>query len=164
VQQLRFWSFFFLWLLAGPGVFLVALPQALHTWLVGPVAWTGAWWQWLALWGMANGAGLAGWSVWLFARAGQGTPLPLAPPTHFVLEGPYRFMRNPMGAGLLMCLAAEALLCLSWVISLYLVAMAVLVGWYVAWVEEPQLARRFGPCYHVYKGKVPRWLPRFTPL
>lgn len=155
---------FVLWLLLGPGVFLLVVPLALHTWLVGPVAWTGAWWQWLALWGMANGLGLAGWSAGLFVTQGQGTPLPIAPPTHFVLEGPYRFVRNPMAAGLLLFLAGEALFCLSWVIGVYLMVVSALVGGYVAHVEEPELSRRFGPCYDVYRGKVPRWLPRFTPL
>lgn len=161
---LRRWALVGLWALLGPGLFVCALPLALHAWLIGPMAWTAGWWQWLALWGMINGLGLAGWSAWLFVTEGQGTPLPMAPPTHFVLEGPYRFVRNPMAAGLLILLAGEALFCLSWIIGLYLVGLSALVGWYVARVEEPKLAQRFGPCYDAYRGKVPRWVPRFTPL
>ena len=57
---------------------------------------------------MALGAAIYFWCAWDFATAGQGTPAPIDPPKHLVVRGLYRFVRNPMYAGVLLLLAGEA--------------------------------------------------------
>src|SRR5207248_5921427 len=45
-----------------------------------------------------------------FAAEGQGTLAPWDPPQHLVVEGPYRFVRNPMISGVVFILVGEAML------------------------------------------------------
>jgi len=51
----------------------------------------------------AAGAALWLWSVLQFVRA-KGTPIPLNPPSRLIQEGPYRYVRNPMLAGVFIML------------------------------------------------------------
>jgi len=116
--------------------------------------------QWLGLWLMANGIGLAAWCVNLFNVEGRGTPLPLDPPTRLVITGPYRVVRNPMMLGMCVILAGEALMWASWWIGLYLAGLITTAHLFVVLWEEPHLRTRFGPPYHAYCKQVPRWVPR----
>ncbi|MCW2989922.1 MAG: isoprenylcysteine carboxyl methyltransferase [Solirubrobacterales bacterium] len=79
-----------------------------------------------------------------FAREGEGTPSPLAPPVRPVRGGVYGRMRHPMYAAATAGLAGEALLLRRPILlaaaALYALTMAVLVRYY----EEPLLRRRFG--------------------
>ena len=54
---------------------------------------------------LAIGAALFSASVALFASRGRGTLAPWDPPVRFVVEGPYRYVRNPMIAGVVFLLA-----------------------------------------------------------
>ena len=101
--------------------------------------------------------GLALWSASLFAAMGEGTPNPLAPPVRLVIQGPYRYSRNPMmlggwlaGLGLALALRSVSLLVAYGVI--------VVAGCcYVRRIEEPRLLLRFGQAYRNYMSHVPRW-------
>ena len=78
----------------------------------------------------------------LFATRGRGTLAPWDPPVNLVVEGPYRFVRNPMIAGVLLVIAGEALILRSpahgaWV-GLFFLINAV----YFPLLEEPQLESR----------------------
>ena len=48
-------------------------------------------------------------TMMLFAQEGRGTPAPWDPPLQFVVTGPYRYMRNPMLASVVVLILAEAL-------------------------------------------------------
>ena len=122
--------------------------------------WTGGLADWLGAWLILEGLGLAGWCVALFWREGQGSPLPLAPPTRFVAVGPYRFVRNPMMLGMWVILLGEALLYNARAVWLYAALITALGYLYIVAWEEPELQRRFSPLYLEYKRQVPRWLPR----
>jgi protein-S-isoprenylcysteine O-methyltransferase Ste14 len=63
---------------------------------------------------LAFGLGLAVATVRLFVRHGEGTPAPWDPPRKLVVRGPYRHVRNPMIAGVLLVLMGEALLLRCW--------------------------------------------------
>ncbi len=106
---------------------------------------------------------LFGSCVILFARVGRGTLAPWDPTRKLVAVGPYRFVRNPMISGVLMLLAAEALLLGSWVIGIWGCAFVLINHVYFVLSEEPGLERRFGESYRVYKRNVPRWIPRVRP-
>src|SRR6267142_5038675 len=88
------------------GLLLVYLPARLLSWsgIVRPAAIEA---QQVA--GMvigAAGAAVALWCILTFASIGRGTPAPFDPPRRLVIQGPYRFVRNPMYIGARLALAS----------------------------------------------------------
>jgi protein-S-isoprenylcysteine O-methyltransferase Ste14 len=143
---------------------VLVLAPALILWLSG-YSWHSNHPLFLALGGILLLAGLflAGWTMLLFNRLGQGTAAPWDPPRRLVVAGPYRHVRNPMICSVLVILAAEALLLntvllLAWGAGFFLGNML-----YFPLKEEKELERRFGASYQSYKRHVPRWLPRLRP-
>jgi protein-S-isoprenylcysteine O-methyltransferase Ste14 len=118
---------------------------------------------WLALLPAGVGLGLAGWTVTLFMKFGNGTPAPWDPPKKLVIRGPYRHVRNPMLSGALLILSAEALLFQSWPLSAWMVVFFIGNTIYFRFIEEKGLEKRFGDDYRKYKARVPRWIPRLQP-
>jgi protein-S-isoprenylcysteine O-methyltransferase Ste14 len=110
--------------------------------------------------GVATGSLLALWCVWSFARIGRGTPAPFDPPRRLVVEGPYRFLRNPMyvGAGLALC--GAALFYRSLALLGYVAVLFVASHMFIVFYEEPTLRRAFGRDYESYCHEVGRWWPR----
>jgi protein-S-isoprenylcysteine O-methyltransferase Ste14 len=103
------------------------------------------------------------WTVRLLARIGKGTLAPWDPTQRLVVEGPYRYVRNPMITAVLAVLLGETLVFGSLGLLVWC-GVFVLVNWaYFALVEEPGLESRFGDEYSAYRRAVPRWLPRRTP-
>ena len=98
-----------------------------------------------------------------FAARGRGTLAPWDPPRHLVVQGPYRFVRNPMISGVIFVLFGEAYLLGSLPLVLWAAAFTGLNWVYIPLFEEPQLERRFGADYHEYKQNVRRFLPRWRP-
>jgi protein-S-isoprenylcysteine O-methyltransferase Ste14 len=99
-------------------------------------------------------------TVWRFAVQGHGTLAPVARPERFVATGPYRYVRNPMYVGVLGMLLGQALVLGRPVLFGYAVLVWIAVHLFVTVVEEPRLARSFGPGYDRYRANVGRWLPR----
>ena len=103
---------------------------------------------------------LTGWCVLRFLKA-RGTPVPLYPPDELIVSGPYTWVRNPMLTGVFGALVGLGLLlhslglALIWTPAYALVHMAEL-----KWVEEPELAQRFGATYEDYRARVPIFIPR----
>jgi len=101
------------------------------------------------------GAALAGWSWWLFRRAGT-TAVPGEAAHVLVTGGPYRLTRNPMYAGLVVAYLGEAVsLVQPWTLP-FLVLVVAYVNWYVIPVEEQTLSGV--PGYADYRAGVRRWL------
>ena len=65
------------------------------------------------------GAAIALWCIFAFAAIGKGTPAPFDPPRRLVIEGPYRFVRNPMYIGATLGLAGAAIFYGSLSLSIY---------------------------------------------
>ncbi|HUL50793.1 MAG TPA: methyltransferase [Gemmatimonadales bacterium] len=105
------------------------------------------------------GAALYGWCVWDFATLGRGTPAPIDPPRELVAHGPYRYVRNPMYLAVLCVILAWVVLAPSRPVALYGLVVALAMHTFVLLVEEPQLQRRFGAAYDMYRRKVRRWMP-----
>jgi protein-S-isoprenylcysteine O-methyltransferase Ste14 len=109
------------------------------------------------------GLALFFWCVVLFAQVGRGTLAPWDPTRNLVARGPYRYVRNPMIAGVVLMLAGEALYWGSVFLGFWAGFFLLLNHVYFILSEEPGLEKRFGEEYRVYKENVPRWLPRRRP-
>jgi protein-S-isoprenylcysteine O-methyltransferase Ste14 len=119
---------------------------------------------------VAIGMGLivAGFSLWLwtvrlFRRIGRGTLAAWDQTSVLVVEGPYRYVRNPMITAVAILLVGEALLIGSvWILAWAAAFLAINFTYFLCF-EEPGLERRFGERYRAYKRNVPRWIPRLDP-
>jgi protein-S-isoprenylcysteine O-methyltransferase Ste14 len=78
-----------------------------------------------------------------FAREGQGTPSPLAPPKRLVVAGVYRWARHPMYIATTAALVGEALLLRQPVLLLAAFAYGAALAALAHWWEEPLLRKRF---------------------
>ena len=152
---LALWGATFVWL-----VFLYAPFQLmqLNAELGWPV-WRSVPTRVLGLLMITGGAGMMLYCTGLFARIGRGTPVPAAPPEKLVIQGPYRYSRNPIYVayvavwfGIFFFQGHAALL-------LYALIASLLVELVILFWEEPVLERRFGSEYDEYRARVPRWLP-----
>jgi protein-S-isoprenylcysteine O-methyltransferase Ste14 len=106
------------------------------------------------------GACLVLWCLKEFVVHGRGTPAPFDPPTQLVIQGPYRYVRNPMYIGLFLVLIGEAMLYTSFFVLLYALVLIAAAHVFIVFYEEPTLRRKFGESYKQYLRSVPRWLPR----
>jgi protein-S-isoprenylcysteine O-methyltransferase Ste14 len=102
-------------------------------------------------------------SLYYFWSRGRGTLAPWDPPRRFVVDGPYRFVRNPMISGVIFILLGEALVLRSRPHAAWAGLFILINALYIPLLEEPILAERFGDSYRQYKREVRRFLPRLRP-
>ncbi len=152
-----------------PGTAIIYVP-GLVIWLTRNTSYAASWSQntilgWLAGFSFAAvGLALMIWTMRLFmTKGGGGTPAPWEPIKNLIIEGPYRYLRNPMLSGVILFLIAEALILQSVPVLLWALFFLALNTVYFALSEEPQLEKRYGTPYVEYKKNVPRWLPRLSP-
>lgn len=100
------------------------------------------------------------WSFWNFVAQGRGTPAPVDPPKELVATGFYRYVRNPMYAGVLAMVFGHFLWFGYWNLLVYAILVFLLFHAFVTYYEEPTLKRKFGAAYESYRKNVPRWMPR----
>jgi protein-S-isoprenylcysteine O-methyltransferase Ste14 len=105
------------------------------------------------------GAAVALWCIFTFARIGRGTPAPFDPPRRLVVQGPYRFVRNPMYIGAGLALAGAALFYESLSLLGYAAIFFLAAHLFVVLYEEPALRQTFGQEYKAYCDRVSRWHP-----
>ncbi|THU40883.1 isoprenylcysteine carboxylmethyltransferase family protein [Niastella caeni] len=110
------------------------------------------------------GSALFVYTVFLFKMLGQGTLAPWQPTQKLIVEGPYRYCRNPMISGVFFMIVGEGLMLYSTNILAWAVAFFIINTLYFIFVEERSMMQRFGSDYLKYKKHVPRWIPRFTPF
>lgn len=92
----------------------------------------------------------------LFRRK-RTRPEPWQPATALVVNGVYRFTRNPMYLGMATAAVAVGLLCQSIGAVVLSLAAALVIDRFVIHREEAYLHRRFGAEYLSYKRRVRRW-------
>lgn len=115
---------------------------------------------WSVFWGLALGGFYCGR---LFVVYGKGTPLPMETARHFVVLGPYRYLRNPMatfgiGQGIVVGFLFRSP-------SVILFSLLGGLAWHLfarPW-EERDLLERFGEPYAEYRRAVHNWIPRWPP-
>jgi protein-S-isoprenylcysteine O-methyltransferase Ste14 len=95
-----------------------------------------------------------------FVREGRGTPAPGADPERLVVNGAFRYVRNPGYVGVLGLIVGQSLLFASAAVLAHAAIMALAFHLFVVLYEEPHLRRKFGTEYEEYQRRVPRWLPR----
>jgi len=95
-----------------------------------------------------------------FVIEGVGTPAPVAPTEHLVVQGAYRYVRNPMYLAVAATIVGQAALFGRPALLLYAAAFMAVVAAFVHLYEEPVLGRRFGEAYEAYRDAVPAWCPR----
>jgi protein-S-isoprenylcysteine O-methyltransferase Ste14 len=142
-----------------PGTVTVLIPYLIVS--GGRAAMPGGWrtMQYLAVAPIVAGAGILLRCIWDFARVGRGTLAPVDPPKELVVQGLYRYVRNPMYLGVLILLLGEATLFESVVLLQYAVGWLVVIHLVVVLYEEPTLRYRFGESYEGYCRTVRRWIP-----
>lgn len=97
------------------------------------------------------------WAILRF-RAARTHVEPHKPTTALVVEGPYRYTRNPIYLSfLLMVLGLALLLANPWALFSLPLLWAALRYWVIS-IEEHFLAERFGRAYLDYRAAVRRWV------
>jgi len=156
-------------LLIKLAIFTIVAPGSITVWI--PLYWLmpwlrrsiapGHWWQALASALILIGAWGYFWCALDFVFRGRGTPAPIDPPQVLVVQGLYRYTRNPMYLSVLMVLVGEYVLFRSPIFLEYLVLVGLGFFMFVLIYEEPALTRKMGAAYERYCDEVPRWIPRF---
>lgn len=113
---------------------------------------------------IALGLSLFIYTVLLFNFVGKGTLAPWSPKEKLVIQGPYRYCRNPMITGVLLILIGEALIFHSTSILIWVLTFFGINTLYFIFFEEPELSNKFGEGYREYRQQVPRWIPGTKPF
>lgn len=109
---------------------------------------------------LVTGAGIYFWTVWDFATIGRGTPLPIDAPKKLVVNGLYRYTRNPMYLGVILVILGWACVFADMWLLVYALGVGIVVHLFVIGYEEPWLKALFGEEYEDYRRSVGRWVPR----
>ena len=131
-------------LLQGSGNLVLRIPSV---WMIGLLP-------------LLLGVGLYLWCAGAFTFIGKGTPAPIDAPRVLVVQGLYRWVRNPMYIAVLSVVIGEAILFRSILLAEYALVLWGVFHMFVVFVEEPLLRSQFGASYETYFRTVPRWLPR----
>jgi protein-S-isoprenylcysteine O-methyltransferase Ste14 len=92
-----------------------------------------------------------------FRRTGQD-PKPWTPSPELIVEGPYRWTRNPMYVGLTCILFGLGLALNNLWFSLLAIVALVVVHFIAVLPEEKYLNEKFGRSYTEYRTKVRRYI------
>ncbi|MGH6932135.1 MAG: methyltransferase family protein [Dongiaceae bacterium] len=115
------------------------------------------WQYWIGGILMAAGLALAVTCIAMFGRAGTNVPT-YRPTTALVIDGPYRWSRNPIYIALFLAYAGiGAVADNGWMLALALPLFVVMNIGVIA-REERYLERKFGSAYLAYKSRARRWL------
>ena len=108
----------------------------------------------------AAGFSLGFWSVYTQLDRGRGTPLPMMPTQQLLTDGPFRYCRNPMTLGAIVAYAGIAIAARTTAGMALVLSIAAALMAYLKYLEEPELAERFGEAYLAYRRATPFIVPR----
>jgi len=106
---------------------------------------------------LACGVSLVASARILFKRTGQN-PIPWKPTPELILQGPYRFTRNPMYVGVTLFVIGLGLAVNNLWISLFAAPALLVVHFIAVLPEERYLAEKFGESYRSFLAQVRRYL------
>jgi len=98
-----------------------------------------------------------------FAIQGLGTPAPVFPTRHLVVQGLYRYVRNPMYVAILAIVLGQTLFFGSLRLLEYGAILWLGFHVFILVYEEPTMRATFGDQYETFCAHVPRWIPRVRP-
>ena len=153
-QTVVFWSVFLF--LIPAGLFALEFGVGLDRWQFAGPLWESAG---VGLFVLGGALGLT--SGLVMAVRGGGTPLPADCARALVVNGPYRYLRNPMAVAGLTQGFAVGLILGSPVVVAYALAGGPIWHVFVRPWEESDMEERFGDTYRRYRANVRCWLPRF---
>lgn len=141
----------------GPGILAVYFPLAITRWRV-PQPLSALQWCGVALIVAATPVLLE--SVIRFVRDGRGTLAPMVPTDALVVNGLYRYVRNPMYVAVLTAVLGQAMFFKNSGLLIYLAILFCGFHLFITAYEEPTLRKKYGASYETFCNTVPRWLPR----
>ncbi len=105
------------------------------------------------------GALFAFWTIFAQIKWASGTPFPMLPTKRLLTIGPFQYCRNPMALGTIMAYSGIVVMIGSYTSLLFVALFTLALVAYIKWVEEKELALRFGQEYLDYKKATPFILP-----
>lgn len=93
----------------------------------------------------------------LIVHGKNSNPLITQPPKEFVVQGFYKYARNPIYIGHLFFFIGEILIFGDLLLFLYAVFVFICLHIFIISYEEPGLRKKFGESYIQYTKKVKRW-------
>ena len=100
------------------------------------------------------------WATWSQWHIGGGTPAPNAPTQTLVINGPYKFCRNPIEFGAILYYLGVGTYFGSLTTGIISFLLGMMIGSsYHKFVEEKELEMRFGDAYRTYKHTTPFLFP-----
>jgi protein-S-isoprenylcysteine O-methyltransferase Ste14 len=131
----------------------LSIPFARYGWISG----IPGLWNEVGLLLALSGTILIGWTVKVHrTHAPQGQSLDMVP-NHLLIQGPYRYSRNPMYLGYLLLWLAWTIFYGSISVLAGLTILSVFAQFILVPREERSLDLKFGDEYRRYKKQVPRW-------
>ena len=149
-----------LFLVLAPGLVTIAVPWLLTGFDTHHVSWIS---RAVGIALIALGTPVVLQAYARFVWEGLGTPAPVAPPSHLVVGGVYRHVRNPMYVAITAIILGEALLLGRPVLVVWAAVFVAATVAFVRLYEEPHLRGLFGDEYEEYRRNVPGWWPRLRP-
>lgn len=106
---------------------------------------------------LASGVALVLTARIFFVRTGQ-SPIPWKPTPELILQGPYRFTRNPMYVGVTLFVVGLGLAVNDLWISIFAAPALLAVHFIAVLPEERYLSEKFGESYRSFLARVRRYV------
>ncbi len=146
----------------GPGSVIIYIPCLLLSIFGTPDFFKARHLEYIGIIPILVGITISLWCCYNFLFMGKGTPVPVDPPKKLVVNGLYRFVRNPMYLGILVLLFGESVFFKSYVLLGYAACVFCLFQIFIIGFEETTLRSRFGREYEDYCNTAPRWIFRLN--